>query len=461
MAPTEPDPASAAPFPRERLTELLGDAEAARRRRERLQGWLVGIGLAIGVLGLPSERLWGDMALVRMTAGNGQASTGIVFPLASLLTRGLGLGPEQACFLLSALAYGLLVPAGLRLMRVIGFDHGPSMVGVCVAVLAPVAWLGAAQPSDYAPGVLGATLLLTTLFQPRQRLRFGYQWRAAAFFFLAVLLRPENILLLPAVVWAVVVSSAKRREGGALAGMSVALVTLTGLRVLLAGHGDTFWAAVLAGGRPDWSSAPVWIGTLTLGMGSAGLGLYSLLFDRRQAEETPPPTWMVPWCLVALVPLLGGSPSAGPVAGFLVPAAAVGLADWLTRREHVDVARRWMIALVVVQLVAAGGLRVGWDLGDPLGSKGVEARAVLNPDDVVLCADPDLAYLAGLRWGLEVYPDSNSLPPSVAADIESGARRLVLLQPPEQGRPAHPDLPAGVLYDGALVQLGPGEPWSR
>ena len=36
MTSSEPDPATAAPFPRERLTEILGEAEAALDRAETI-----------------------------------------------------------------------------------------------------------------------------------------------------------------------------------------------------------------------------------------------------------------------------------------------------------------------------------------------------------------------------------------------------------------------------------------
>ena len=125
--PSEHAPVSGAEFPRARLHELIDEAGVARARRERVQGWLLGIGLAILVLGLPSERLWGDMALVRMTAGSGETSTGVLFPLAKLLSEVDGVSAERACFLLAALAYGLLVPATLRLLRTVGFEHGVAL----------------------------------------------------------------------------------------------------------------------------------------------------------------------------------------------------------------------------------------------------------------------------------------------------------------------------------------------
>ena len=116
----------------------------------------------------------------------------------------------------------LLVPATLRLLRTIGFEHGVALATTTVCLLTPVLALGATQPGDFAPGALGATLLLTSLFQPRERVKSGYQWRAATLFLLAFLLRPENALLLPAVIWAVTRQGGQAR--GALSGTAMALV---------------------------------------------------------------------------------------------------------------------------------------------------------------------------------------------------------------------------------------------
>lgn len=419
------DPVHAAPFVPEQLHELLGDAEAARARRQRAQAWLIGIGLAILALGLPSERLWGDMALVRMTAGNGETSTGILFPLAALLTRLAGTGAEQTCFLLSALAYGLLVPALRRLLVVIGFDHSIAMAATVLAAMTPALLIGASLPLDHAAGALGATLLLTTLFQPRTRVTMGYQWRALTLFFLAFLLRPENVLLLPAVVWAVVRQAGRAR--GPLAGITVSVAALFAVSILVTGRADAFWDTVLAGREPSWSGLGPWLVFVSLGLGASLFGLYALLLDRRLPEETPAPKWMVPWCLVALAPVAGGSASAGPVAAFLVPAAAVGLADWLTRRGREDLLRRALLVAVCSQLALALGARLAWEISDPMREERATLRRGLEPTDVVLVSDPIKAYLIELRWGLQVAASLEELTEGATTALDRGEARLVVL----------------------------------
>lgn len=457
LPPTDPDPTASAPFPREHLTDLLSEAEAARLRRERLQGWLIGIGLAVLALGLPSERLWGDMRLVRMTAGSGEISSGILFPLAALLTRIEGIGPEQACFLLAALAYGLIFPATLRLLRGIGFEHGIAMSATAVAVLTPVLWLGATQPVGFTPGALGATLLLATLFRPRERLRSGYQWRAVTLFFLAFLLAPENVLLLPAVVWAAVRHGGRAR--GPVAGLTLALVGVFVVQILISGHAPTFWDAVLAGRSPSWSALPLWALYLVAGLGVSGLGLYALLLDRRLPEETPAPVWMVPWCLVALAPVAAGTPAAGPVGGFLVPAAAVGVADWLTRREGEHATRRAAVVSIATQLVLAGAVWVAWDGLDPAREERATLRRLLEPEDVVVTEDPTLRYLCRHRYGLLVASGLEDLPADARERAREGAARIVLWSPPDTAGVLHETAPVHVREGDEVERVPAGQVW--
>ena len=447
------DPLSAAPFAREELHELFDGATARLDRRRRRQVWLLGLGLAALALGLPSERLWGPMDLVRRVAGNGEGSTGILLPLGMLLDRLSGLGPERVCFLFSALAYGLLVPSLANLLRTIGFEPRLSLLALLSVLLSPVLALSASLPLDFAPGALGATWLLTTLFQPRERLHNGYQWRAALLFFVAFLLRPENALLLPAVLWAVARHGGRSR--GPIAAVTSALVLFVALQILISGQPQAFWDAVLAGRHPGLGAIPTWLLYLPLGMGPAALGLYSLLFGRRLPEETPAPTWMVPWCLVALAPIVGGSPSMGPVGAFLFPAAAVGLADWLTRREREEEALRLGSLLLILAALLAVGTRLAWEQSDPEREDRRALAQLLEPTDLVITSDPIREYWCKSRWEIRTAP---SLAEATERYPEQ-SHRLVLLEPPSAGAVLSDRLPVWVLRGDSLVKLAPGESW--
>lgn len=484
------DPVTAEPLSRERLTALLGEAEAARERRGRWQGWLLGAGLAILALGLPQERLWGGMDLARQVAGNGERTAGLVFPLAVALRSLFGLGAEQACFLLAAVTYGLCVPALMGMMRSIGFLHGPSLAAALVAVLSPVAWIGCTTPLDLAPGILGATLLLWTLFRPQERVPSGYHWRASTTLALAFLLRPENALLFPAVVWAVSVHRGLGKLRGPAAGLVIALAVTSPLLGLFTGspeRAELGWRTldmVLAGRAPSASNLLLGLVAVPLGLGASAWGVYVLLLGRRSPEETPAPKWVVPWCLVVLAPIVGGTPWSGPVGGFLIPAAAVGLADWLTRTAGEERARRRAFALLAIQLVATGLVAVGWRLGDPLREWRATARAALEPDDAVVAADARVLYLTGVRWGLAAHPAPASgaarqdLPAELSADVARGARRLVLVEdapepriggdldprPPTGGWPAtgsvlDEEVEVQVLTAGGMRPVRAGEAW--
>lgn len=471
------------PFPRERLTELLGEAEAARERRERAQVWLIGVGAAIVALGLPTERLWGGMELVRRTAGSGEPSYGILFPIAVALKELSGLSAEQVCFLIAAISYGLCVPALAALLRTIGFGRGIALASGLTALFAAGPWLGATMPGDFAPGILGATLLLRTLFQPRERLRNGYQWRATLLLALAFLLRPENMLLFPAVAWAVTRHRGRGRMPGLVPAFALALVTGFSLWVLMSGpRGPSHWwhllDTLLAGREPSLAHLPGWVLWLVGGFGVGLFGVYVLLFGRRLPEETPAPKWMVPWCLVVLAPVVGGSAAAGPVGCYLVPAAAVGLADWLTRRGREEAGVRWGAILLAAQVVATVLLVGAWRLGDPLREWRWRARAALEPTDVVGVVDARRAYLLAQRWQIATWrPDPSAAvvePPAELAEQDAGEPRRVVLVGhggaagagagaapwPPPGSVLHPERDTWVLTRRELVRVPAGERYS-
>lgn len=481
------------PFPREQLTQLLGKAELARARRRRIQIWIFGAGLATLALGLPTERLWGDMELVRLTAGNGQRSYGLLFPLAVALKNILGVTAEQACFLLSALCYGLCLPALVSLLRTVGFEHSLAALASGTALLGGAAWLGATAPDGFGAGILGATLLLRSLFQTRERVVNGYQWRAALYLTLAFFLSPESLLLFPSVAWAVSRHRGRGRLQGPPAAAMLALAGGVPLVVLLsAGRGEaSLWGhlldSVLAGRNPGLASLPGWILYLVGGLGVGLFGIYSLLFGRRLPEETPAPKWMVPWCLVILAPVVGGSPAAGPVGAYLIPAAAVGLADWLTRRGRSDRALLAGTWLFTCQLVLTAVVVTGWSLGDPLRAWRANAKTHLKASDVVLVRDPQRGYLLEQRWGMTSFPVEASgaraleagLTAEVRSDIAGGQRRLVLATGPSgsagtaapgdtapknpwprPGQVLHPALDVWVLTGASLLHVPAGEPFA-
>ncbi|TDJ66098.1 MAG: hypothetical protein E2O39_17045, partial [Planctomycetota bacterium] len=109
-------------FPRKAIADLVGEAERQRLTRQRVQGWVLGAGLAALALGLPLERFAGT-TLVEWTVGDRPG----VFPLLAPLVRGLatltGAPPERAWYFVAAALYGLSLPALLGLLRGIGFEH--------------------------------------------------------------------------------------------------------------------------------------------------------------------------------------------------------------------------------------------------------------------------------------------------------------------------------------------------
>ena len=457
-----PDPIENQSYPREELVELVNRAQRAARLRGHLQVWALGLGLALLALGLSSERLWGSMELPRMVAGSGGGlSYGLVFPLATGL-RSFGLDPEQACFLVSALAYGLCLPALVSLLGMIGFQRGVSLWAALATLLSGLAWLGSTQPGDLAPGVLGATLLMLNLFRVGERIPGEYLWRVSLAFILAFFMRPENLLLFPAAAWALIQHRSPHRLGGATGAVVFSMLIAVCLWILLDPGGEESSVQhlldnLLAGRGGGLDQAPHWLLVGVGGLGVGWLGIHGLLFGRRLPQESPPPSWVVPWCLVALAPVVAGRTDFGPAGGFLLPAAAVGLADWLSRREQSPVGLGMGSVLLLPQALILLGLASAFEQEDPLGEWRPAMRDELQPSDRILSADPQKRYLAAVRWNLELVPWP------VAQDAKAKKSRVVFLdrgssqEGPWRGKPLHPSEPVTILWPGGEETLAAGQ----
>ena len=462
LEPEPPDPTENQSYPREELVALVNRAQRIARLRGHFQIWAIGLGLALLALGLSSERQWGSMELPRMVAGEGGGlSYGLVFPIAAGL-RSLGLGPEQACFLVSAMALGLCLPTLISLLVVIGFQRGVALWAALTTLLSGLAWLGATQPGDLAPGVLGATILMLNLFKVRERIPGEYLWRVSLSFILAFLMRPENLLLFPAAAWALAQHRSPHRLGGATGAFVFSMLSAVCLWILLDPGADEssvqhLLDSVLAGRGGGLSQAHHWVVGGLGGLGVGCLGLYGLLLGKRLPQESPPPSWVVLWCLVALAPVVAGKMEFGPAGGFLLPAAAVGLADWLSRREQSPVGLGLGSVLLLPQALVLVGLASTFAQADPLSEWRPAMRAELETTDRVLSADPQRRYLAKVRWNLELIPWP------VAPDAKPEEGRVVFLdrgsskEGPWRGKPLHPGEAVTILWPGDAQILAAGQ----
>jgi len=339
---------------RRRLVFRLRRAGRVLERGERVQEFVYGALLAALALVLPSATALGPDELVRRLAGESVPTYGLLLPLAQGLVYTTGATPEQALRVLAAACYGLAFVATLALLRGLGFRRSSSLPAALAAFLAPVAWHGATSPCDFAPGIFGASALLWSLLRLAEVVPRDYQWRAILLLGLALMLRPENVLLLPAVAWAVARHPARPHEA-TVAYFSVFCVVSISVAISLSGPSEAmriehFVVRTLGGGDPSmhaWIDWPVWF---VSSFGFALIGLYALLLARRPGSAQRAPRWLVPWCVVALAPMVVGHPRAGPIGAFLVPVMALGLADGLNRTGGRRTERRVGLALIALQL---------------------------------------------------------------------------------------------------------------
>ncbi len=388
-------------FPRLELNRLVGESQVQTRMRRRWQAFLLSLGLLLVALGLPTERYFGGLEGVWNMAGSGSTPQSVM-ALPILGTHALfGLGVEPASFLWSALLLGYSLFLLLRLMHRIGFDHEIGLTASLLAVISPLAWLGGTLPIDFSAGLLGSTLLCTSLFQTEQRSKQGYLWRAASYLLLAFLLLPENIWLAPAAIWAVNAQAKDPNQGRGNA-FSLTVVGVACLWISVTsggGHWSDLWHSIM-GPIPGSSSLGGALVFWISGLGFAWLGLFHLLFGRREAEEQPAPTWVLAWIVVGVAPLVAGGLNEGPRGAFLLPIAAVGLADWLTRRAHVEHRSRWSAALLACQLLLTAGCVCMLEHQDPEQHWSEAAQEHFQEDDLFVSPSPARAYLARFRQGV-------------------------------------------------------------
>ncbi|MCA9002187.1 MAG: hypothetical protein KDB61_09700, partial [Planctomycetes bacterium] len=418
---------------------------------------LLSIGLALIALGLPTERYFGSMGeLWKLIGLDGTPRSLLALPVLAtdaLLVVGL----ERSAFLWSALLYGSSVFLLLRLLQTIGFSHRTSLAATLVAILSPVAWLGGTLPINYAAGLLGSTLLCTSLFQRGQTHRHGYLWRAASFLVLAYMLQPECLWLLPATLLAVI-DRGKTKDSGRLNAFGLAAVFLVCLWAMgnATGDGWTEPKSTLMGSMDGSSSWYAGLGFWVVGLGAAWLGIVQLCLGSRVEEEAPAPRWVLAWLIVGLVPLMRGGDLEGPAGAFLIPIAAVGVADALTRRAN-SVERPKVAALFFAgQLLILGGSVWYWSSHRPHGPWFEVARTSLIDPNMRLSTDYDSrAYLARFRLGIysreeeEGYSTHEGQSPRVIYD-RAFLTKGILLEPEEEWEGIRFRGPGATLTDEGL-----------
>jgi len=354
----------AVPPSRRRLFRRLRRALGVLEERQRIQDIGYGLLVAALTLALPSDPpyLAGDEAARRLAGEADVLTQGLMFPLGRGLLETLPeLDGASAIRLLAALALGGAFTLTLAFLRGLGFRRTASLPAALAAFAVPYSWIGATSPIDYAPGMMGASLLLWSLFRQEQGHRRGYHWRAILCFGIAYMLHLELALLVPATAWAVSSHPAHRREAQ-VTGYAVLTVLVMSIAIGIAGPNESLRLDHLAtralGGAtgPDPASWLGWLTAAPVGFGVVLFGVYQLLIAQRSAGTRRAPAWMVPWSLAFLAPIVAGSPAAAPIAPYLIPAGALGIADWLNRQGSARQELRLGAALVAAQVAATAAV---------------------------------------------------------------------------------------------------------
>ena len=409
-------------FPRVLTTRLVGDQEAARDKRLSLQALVIGAGLAILALGLPLQS--------RLQVPSWSAP--LPRALVGSLAESLGLTWERAGFLLAAVFLGLSVPAITATLKRVGFDHAVALPSTLIALLSPLGWLGSTTACDLSLGVLLTSWLMHELFAERS------VRRVVVVYAVGISLHVDVVLLLPAAALSMLgapsgggETAGRAKSAWTVAAAGLAIVLLAGARGLL--PGGSLWPLHF---QVDGLFVPVMLGLALWGLVAPWL--------RASREVARPPAWCVAFLLVPLPTLVtrGGAQGA-----WLIPVAALGLADFIQRgrTEHATVARG--LALLGLQLAATAALTFGWESMDPNRAWRATARAELEPSDLVLTDDPLHTFYLAQRWGLEVAwsgdPDLNE-----RLDGAREAGRRVVLDTAGTADPA----PAAI---GSVYRLSP------
>ncbi|MEM9799552.1 MAG: hypothetical protein AAGA20_04435, partial [Planctomycetota bacterium] len=299
----------------------------------------------------------GDEALRRME-GEDVLTQGLLFPIGrgalELFERAT---PESTMRLIAGLTFGLALMMTLAFLRGLGFRRSTCVPAALAAFAVPYAWIGGTSPIDYAPGMFGASLLLWSLLRQEQGSSRGYQWRAILAFGLAYMLHLETVLLIPAVALAVSRHPEYRREAQ-VNFYAVVVVLVMSITIGLTGASEAERIGHLAerslAGADSFGPRALgqWIVALPIGLGVILFGLYQMLFAARAIEAKRAPVWIVPWSLAFLAPVVAGSPEFEPISPYLIPAGALGLADWLNRRGTAAKEARFGALLVGAQVAA-------------------------------------------------------------------------------------------------------------
>ncbi len=411
-------------FPRQLTAGLVAEAEATAERRALGPVLAVAAGLVLLALGLPNERL-PRLPMSSWPAAWDSPLWASPAPLSNALVRAAsalgGVSLERIWYLFAALTFAACLPALVALLRGVGFGARTSLLAAVCALASPLAWDGATRPGPFPAGVLVATWLAALLFRHGRERPARSSWGVSLAWGIAVLIHPDMWLAWP------VIAATQIGEGRTLTTafwVALPLVILCGLAP------GVSWQVPSPG-----TLAPrgVHAARLALSTGASLVGLFGLMAGRRAAEESAPPFWTKLWFGALLLPLAMGHAPGGFEGTWLVPLAALGLADLATRHAREERAHGLLAGLLVVGVLSCVGARLA--LGGPDAPWRATARARLEPGDVVFSAQPAHLYLLEQRYGL-VAIDLRS-PAETAAGLTawaSAGRRLVL----DAGGPVDP-----------------------
>ena len=305
------------------------------------------------MLALPAAQPAGPSDVLERLEGEDVVTQGLLFPDRERAVHAFGAEPEQVLRVSPPPSTDWRCQLRSPSCAASASGRTSSLPATLAAFLSPAAWWGATSPTDYGPGVFGAAVLLWSLFRLPESVPRGLQWRDSA-------ARPRVHAARrgrppPAGRRLGVSRHPAKPHEAPIRLFSVYAVFMLSVAIGLSGPSEStllahFAERTLAGAEPSLEALIRWPAWWIVGFGATLLGTVRAAL--REARGRRATGAALARTVVSRRTRTGRrrSPEFGPIGTFLVPAGALGLADWLNRRGERSAEARWGTIVLAAQV---------------------------------------------------------------------------------------------------------------